>query len=70
MVNFGRPSKLHVLLHSFSVMEMKEKMYPMALLWLWAVMLVLVWYLKWKYVEVEAMRLRRYDSLHLPLRRF
>ena len=64
MVNFGRPSKLHVLLNSFSVMEMKEKMYPMALLWLWAVMLVLVWYLKWKYVEVMDIFKRASDMTH------
>ena len=64
MVNFGRPSKLHVLLHSFSVMDMKEKMYPMALLWLWAEMLVLVWYLKWKYVEVMDIFKRASDMTH------
>ena len=64
MVNFGRPSKLHVLLHSFSVMEMEGKMYPMALLWLWAVMLVLVWYLKWKYVEVMDIFKRASDMSH------
>ena len=64
MVNFGRPSKLQVLLHSFSVMEMKEKVYPMALLWLWAVMLVLVWYLKWKYVEVMDIFKRASDMTH------
>ena len=64
MVNFGRPSKLHVLSYSFSVMEMKEKMCLMALLWLWAVMLILVWYLKWKYVEVMDIFKRGSDMSH------